>query len=69
LILKARFCVIFQENSDQEIAVPLAICLCQVLIQQFNNNLFPVELDEEYVSDSTIISYGLLFFSCLGHHS
>ena len=39
--------VVQDREFDQDIASNLAICLVQLLVQQFNNNLFPLETDEE----------------------
>ncbi|KAK7476126.1 hypothetical protein BaRGS_00032619, partial [Batillaria attramentaria] len=44
--------VIQEEDFDQDIASSLAICLCQLLNSQFNNNLFPQEVDDETIEDS-----------------
>ncbi|KAL5004662.1 hypothetical protein ScPMuIL_018118 [Solemya velum] len=44
--------VIREDDFDQDVATPLSICLCQILSSQFNNNLFPQELDEESIEDS-----------------
>jgi len=44
--------VIQEEDFDQEMATTLAVCLCQILSQQFNSKLFPDEVDEESIEDS-----------------
>ncbi|KAK3097008.1 hypothetical protein FSP39_005554 [Pinctada imbricata] len=41
-----------EDEFDQDLAVPLSACLCQILSTQFNNNLFPQELDEESLEES-----------------
>ncbi|XP_071116601.1 integrator complex subunit 3-like [Haliotis cracherodii] len=44
--------VIQQDDFDQDVATPLAVCLCQILSTQFSLNLFPQEIDEESIEDS-----------------
>ncbi|XP_025077829.1 integrator complex subunit 3-like [Pomacea canaliculata] len=44
--------VIQEDDFDQEISSSLAVCLCHILSSQFNNNLFPQEVDDETIEDS-----------------
>jgi len=39
--------VVREDEFDGDMAVTLAICLCQILITQFNNNIFPDVIDDE----------------------
>lgn len=39
--------VVREDEFDSEMAVTLAICLCQILSVQFNNNIFPQDIDDE----------------------
>ena len=45
-----------QEDFDDDVSSSLATCLCQILSNQFNNQLFPQEVDEEYVTVWTCTS-------------
>ena len=39
--------VVREDEFDSDMTTTLAVCLCQILISQFNNNIFPAEIDDE----------------------
>ncbi|XP_052276619.1 integrator complex subunit 3-like isoform X2 [Dreissena polymorpha] len=40
------------EEYDGDMVAVLALCLCQILIEEFNNNIFPEEVDDESLEES-----------------
>ncbi|XP_060581601.1 integrator complex subunit 3-like, partial [Ruditapes philippinarum] len=44
--------VVREDEFDSDMTTTLAVCLCQILISQFNNNIFPAEIDEESLEES-----------------
>ncbi|XP_052795999.1 integrator complex subunit 3-like [Mya arenaria] len=40
------------EDFDGDMAAILATCLCQILIDQFNTNIFPEDIDDESLEES-----------------
>ena len=41
---------IIRQEFDQDDAIALASCLCQILQPHFEGKLFPLELDDEWVA-------------------
>ncbi|XP_074650376.1 integrator complex subunit 3-like [Tubulanus polymorphus] len=44
--------IIQDDIFDIDAAEPVGLCLCHILSSQFNNNLFPPEIDDESIEDS-----------------
>lgn len=44
--------IVREDEFDSDLTSTLAICLCQILISQFNNNIFPTEVDDESLEES-----------------
>lgn len=44
--------VVREDEFDSEMAVTLAICLCQILIAKFSNRIFPEVVDDESLEES-----------------
>lgn len=41
--------VVREDEFDSDMTSTLSTCLCQILVSQFNNNIFPQDVDDELV--------------------
>ncbi|KAK7115612.1 hypothetical protein V1264_001450 [Littorina saxatilis] len=60
--------VVIQEDDFDDIASSLASCLCQILKDQVNKNIFPHHVDEDSIEDS-IDTPLFVIFRCLSQMS